>query len=570
MSLLSVTDVPFKAKRILVVFLAMFQLFWALGAFPLTDRDEGEYASSAQEMTRSGDYIVPHLNQRPYLEKPILFFWTLALSFKALGENEFAARLPSALAAFLLVMGMLYLLPRLSLGEDVSIYSALFLVGSPLFLVVARACLTDLLLTLFLWLAFMVFFIWSERALSLRYWCMSWLFVSLAFLTKGPVGVAMFLPVILAYSAIRRDFSWLAPRYVFTAMSIFLAVCLPWFWAIHSRVGPAFFETFFLTQNLERFATTLLGHGGGPIFYVVVLALGLFPMSVFLPKALGDGFSMFKNGPSAKEQSSRARLFLFSFMIFSWIFILLTVAATKQINYIIPAIPFVAMMIGNHLAKGDEGLQGTEKFLMYFLASIFIILSLFIIFGLDFIWAHLEDIIRFDSTEYAFPDSPPSSISFWGAVILVATVVLLYGFTRCGAFARLLWSVAFSGLIVLFFLPFLARTFQGPAKEMALKVGKIVESQVQKSASSVELVSYGLWKPSMIFYSNHSIKRFKVKHIQRLKKALLGRNACMVFTRQRLKGRIKEAVPEFFVFDENKGYLLGGNLKAKELWLHTH
>src|SRR2546428_13485046 len=87
-----------SARRVLLVSALFFSLaMLRAGSMPLTDPDEGRYAEIAREMVASGDYVVPHLFSIPYLEKPPLLYWLTALSFRALGENEIAARLVPAL-----------------------------------------------------------------------------------------------------------------------------------------------------------------------------------------------------------------------------------------------------------------------------------------------------------------------------------------------------------------------------------------------------------------------------------------------------------------------------------------
>src|SRR6266536_1549184 len=78
-------------------------LLFRLGAVPLLGPDEPRYARVAVEMHRSGDLVTPALQGRPWLEKPILYYWLAAASFAVLGENEAAARLPSVMAGVLLV-----------------------------------------------------------------------------------------------------------------------------------------------------------------------------------------------------------------------------------------------------------------------------------------------------------------------------------------------------------------------------------------------------------------------------------------------------------------------------------
>src|SRR5262249_45484523 len=77
-------------------------LFANLG-YPLLEPDEGRYAEIARKMLVSGDWVVPTLNRRPFFDKPPLFYWLVAGSFSLFGTSAWAARLVSALAAFLTV-----------------------------------------------------------------------------------------------------------------------------------------------------------------------------------------------------------------------------------------------------------------------------------------------------------------------------------------------------------------------------------------------------------------------------------------------------------------------------------
>src|ERR1700736_5367309 len=76
---------------------------FALGnwSLPLIDRDEPRFAEASREMRQSGDFLLPRLNGEYRLDKPPLIYWCQVLAYDILGENDFAARLPSAIFAAL-------------------------------------------------------------------------------------------------------------------------------------------------------------------------------------------------------------------------------------------------------------------------------------------------------------------------------------------------------------------------------------------------------------------------------------------------------------------------------------
>ena len=93
---------PDAALDALVLLVAAACLFWGLGGPPIRDNNEALYADIAWAMARGGSWIIPHLDGVPYIEKPPLLYWLIALSFKAFGVGTWQARLPDALAAWLI------------------------------------------------------------------------------------------------------------------------------------------------------------------------------------------------------------------------------------------------------------------------------------------------------------------------------------------------------------------------------------------------------------------------------------------------------------------------------------
>ena len=66
------------------------------GLLAITDPVESNYALTAKEMLASGDFTSPRIYGNYWYDKPIFFYWELALSFAVFGFNDWAARFPSA------------------------------------------------------------------------------------------------------------------------------------------------------------------------------------------------------------------------------------------------------------------------------------------------------------------------------------------------------------------------------------------------------------------------------------------------------------------------------------------
>ncbi len=106
-------------------------LFHILGTWtlPLIDRDEPRFAEASREMIERGNYIVPYFNNQLRLDKPPLTYWAQVSSYHIFGENDFAARFPSAIAASLTALTVFGWSRRIG-GEKVGWWAAIILVAS--------------------------------------------------------------------------------------------------------------------------------------------------------------------------------------------------------------------------------------------------------------------------------------------------------------------------------------------------------------------------------------------------------------------------------------------------------
>ena len=266
---------------LLIVFSACLFLF-GLGKMALTDPDEPFYAETAKEMLIRGEWLTPRIFGEPQFEKPVLYYWLVIISYKVFGVNEFAARFPSAILGILGVIGV-YLLGGFLFSKRTAIYSSLVMATASEYMILARACVTDMLLCVLILYAFLfylyaysdekrkVFYIFSSAALGL------------AVLTKGPIGLILPAFILGVYLVGRKDLKAVLRFPFVTGALTFLIVSVPWYYLMYRTYGPEFTDHFFGFQNVTRFLHPEHKIGDVFYYYIPIVLGGFFPWSVFLP-----------------------------------------------------------------------------------------------------------------------------------------------------------------------------------------------------------------------------------------------------------------------------------------------
>jgi 4-amino-4-deoxy-L-arabinose transferase-like glycosyltransferase len=347
--------------------------FYRLGAPGLMDPDEGRYAEIAREFFLLRDWLIPHLNLLPYLEKPPLVYWLTALGFKVLGYTETAARLPSAVSALAGVF-LAYGLGRVLWGPQVGLLGALVLASAAGYVALGRVLTLDMTFALFLNLGIGLGYLALSRERP-RLWLWAYGALALAVLTKGPValvlaGLIWVIWVLVSQGQIgpRHPHPGLRPtrerepaerdslepsiqarlRIIFRREAwktlvqpwgwVLLAVIsLPWFVYVQWRY-PEFFRFFILEQHLGRFLTPAI-HPEPLSYYLPVLLGLLLPWTWLLPWALRPG------GPW------RDRDFQFLAIWAGVIVLFFSLSRGKLVPYILPALLPLALLVGHGLTQ---------------------------------------------------------------------------------------------------------------------------------------------------------------------------------------------------------------------------
>ena len=351
----SPSDLPRLAStpvlHLLLLLLAAACLFFAaLGRLPLLEPDEGRNAEVAREMLVSGDWITPHYDTLPYLDKPAVFFWMVAGSFRALGISEWAARFPSALMA-LGTMLLVWWLARRMFGDSAGLRAGIIFASSPLALGLARIVIFDTTLTFLVALAMVSFWLAEER--NFRGFTPQGVFfmaMGAATITKGPVGFLLPLLSILVYECVRGKAGELRRLQWGLGLVGFLAVALPWFVAVSIR-NPGFPRYAFWQESILRFTTRHAHRSGSIFYYIPIYFAGFFPWSLFLFFAV---LKRVRSWSDLRQDRNRAALFLLSWVIV--VFVFFSISGSKLPTYFLPAVVALSILMAQVWSElGSEG-----------------------------------------------------------------------------------------------------------------------------------------------------------------------------------------------------------------------
>jgi 4-amino-4-deoxy-L-arabinose transferase-like glycosyltransferase len=320
-----------------------------LGAPALWDIDEGRNASAALAMRESGDWIKPTFNGELRSHKPALIYWLQVIAYDCFGVNEFAARLPSALAAILTVL-LAYELGRHMFNASTGLISGLILASSTLFCASAHFANPDaLLLTCTTATLLLVWYGIGSETPSRKWLAAAGITAGLAVLAKGPVGVVLPAAVVGLFLLWSGRWRLLFDRAWIVALLLCALVALPWYVLIAVETKREFLSEFLLTHNLDRALNPMENHSGPPWYYIAVLLVGLVPWSAFLGSAVWYG---------ARSENAYGGLTPAARLLWCWIVVYLlafTLAATKLPNYILPVFPPFALLIGRFFDRWRSG-----------------------------------------------------------------------------------------------------------------------------------------------------------------------------------------------------------------------
>ncbi len=374
-------------------------LLWAiLGLLPLFMRplwepDEGRYAEIPREMLASGNWLTPTLNGVLYFEKPPLQYWLSALSMKLFGVNAVAARLPLALASLILFWCAWRLAQRL--GARGPIWAVVMTATVLITFVCGQLLTLDALFSAFLILTLTA----SLEAVAVRFrdepslgWTLlTYLALSAAVLTKGPVALVLLVGIIglslpFAWKDLKLRKALLMVGFHPLGWLVFFALTAPWFYFVN-KANPGHARFFFIHEHLTRFLTHEHARQGSDnaildkFYFLGILSVGMLPWLSLSLVGLRRGFAFMRRttGPQGIEATLNRWTVATMMMGFAWPLFFFTLSGSKLAPYILPVVVPVLALGCTFEEKGEE-FQSLRRIAM----ELFVLGAIFLMGGLLF------------------------------------------------------------------------------------------------------------------------------------------------------------------------------------------
>jgi 4-amino-4-deoxy-L-arabinose transferase-like glycosyltransferase len=327
--------------------------FSHLGAIGFVGPDEPRYAWIARDMAETGDWVTPRLYGKPWFEKPPLFYWGAAASFKLFGVSEAAARLPSAISALLATLALAWLALRIY-GAETARWLLLLLPTTVGMIGFSHAAATDMpfsaMLTIAMVCAAVVLGLTrNENTPILPY--TPWLalilfgfFLGAAVLAKGPAAIILSGGAVFFWALFtkrwRDAFRLLHP----VAIASFCLTALPWY-ILCARRNPDFFRIFIIEHNLKRFLTPEFQHIQPFWYYIPVLLVSFIPWTAILLWSVSAG---------AKRLWQTRRPAQSTWLFFCWAgfcIAFFSISRSKLPGYVLPTLPPISLIFTADLVK---------------------------------------------------------------------------------------------------------------------------------------------------------------------------------------------------------------------------
>jgi 4-amino-4-deoxy-L-arabinose transferase-like glycosyltransferase len=461
-------------------------VFWRLGYPSLLDPDEAHYAELTREMLRSGSWLVPLLDGKPYIDKPVFFHWLQGASVWLIGETEFAARLPSALAALALFAAVRWMGAAL-LDVEAGEWGAIMFATIPATFALSSIALFDMVFTALLFGAVGCLLVAAKTGRR-RVEYAGYGLLALATMTKGPVAlvlVAGFMAAAwFAGGELRARVAGLRWKTGCVAAALLAS---PWFVWMHAQFGRDFLQGYILAGNLWYF-TQPAGFSQRAIshtFYVRAFAGAFFPWSALVA---GRGVDLLRRRATGLTLGVEEKL------LWLWVITVIgffSLARFKLDHYIFPAAPaccLIAARAWQEAARDGRGTAGAR-------IGVFVLAALLIVGG-SFGCIYLFDLNL---------ELPPIAIA-------LPLALLLGGIWLMTACARREWRVPRTAAIpvVMLLVVYVVTVGVGYPAFEATRPTAIVGRRIRAVAppdAAIGLYELDRWRASIRYYVERPVAR---------------------------------------------------------------
>ena len=331
--------------------------------------DEAKNSEAAREMLVGGNWIVPMFNGDLRTDKPPLHYFFMMLGYKLFGINAMGARFFSAFFGGLTLLFSYSFVRKFADGHK-AFLTWLVLASSLFFIQVFHQAVPDPYLIFFVSIGLFCFydFYKNRNKISLL---LFYVLLGFGVLSKGPVAIALPGLIVGVFLLVKKELftkKLFAYRPILGTLLMIL-IAAPWFVAVHNATNGEWTQGFFFEHNLQRFGSTMEGHGGIFVVTWLFVILGLLPFSVFVIPA-------FREAWRKKAES----FVLFGFVVSAVFILFFSISSTKLPNYTMPCYPFLATLIAFYI---DTVLKDSKrtKFLSWGIWGLLIITFLLPVVG---------------------------------------------------------------------------------------------------------------------------------------------------------------------------------------------
>jgi len=315
---------------------------------PPLDRDESRYAQATSQMLETGDYVDIRFQDDPRWKKPVGIYWmqaaAVAVTSKVEDRDIAPYRIPSILGAMLAAAAVAWAGAAL-FGQRAGFLAGAIMGASFLLSTEAGIAKTDAMLCAAVTLAMAglarIYLATRAGEMPRRAWKLAfWLGLGLSILVKGPIGLVVIVPAMIALSVWDRDAGWLKRLGWGWGLPLVALIVGPWAIAVTIATDGGFWREAIVGDLAPKVVGGDEGHGVAPGFYVLIAPLLIFPATLLLPAALSTGWH---------RRAEPAIRFLVCWLVPAWLIFELT--PTKLVHYTLPTFGALALLAAAALTR---------------------------------------------------------------------------------------------------------------------------------------------------------------------------------------------------------------------------